>query len=66
MNLYQQGLLGLDTPIADPSLLGPAFAGQGKATITVRNLLLHNSGMANECCRFHSLLLETFMNSNIA
>ena len=42
--LYQRGLLDLDTPIADASLLGAAFAAQGKASITSRNLLLHNSG----------------------
>lgn len=42
--LYQRGLLDLDMPIAHASLLGPAFASQGKASITSRNLLLHNAG----------------------
>lgn len=42
--LYQRGFLGLDTKLCDPSLLGPAFANQGKADITVRNLMLHNAG----------------------
>jgi CubicO group peptidase (beta-lactamase class C family) len=31
-------------PLADPYLLGPDFAQNGKSTITPRNLLLHNSG----------------------
>ena len=44
MVLYQQGLLSLDTAIADDSLLGPDYAVNGKAAITVRNLLLHDSG----------------------
>ena len=43
--LYQQGLLPLDTLVADASLLGPAFANNGKEDITVRNLLLHNAGL---------------------
>jgi CubicO group peptidase (beta-lactamase class C family) len=42
--LYQEGYLSLDWPVASPALLGPAFAGQGKANITVANLLLHNAG----------------------
>jgi len=42
--LYQQGLLDLDMVVCDPSLLGPAFAVNGKDTITIRNLLLHNAG----------------------
>ena len=42
--LYQRGLLDLDMPLADPYLLGPEFAQNGKATITARNLLLHNAG----------------------
>ena len=31
-------------PLADPYLLGPDFAQNGKSTITPRNLLLHNAG----------------------
>ena len=42
--LYQRGYLGLDTLVADPSLLGPEFAAHGKGDITVRNLMLHNAG----------------------
>ena len=43
--LYQDGVLDLDLPVSDTTLLGAAFAGNGKATITTRNLLLHNSGL---------------------
>ncbi len=44
--LYQSGYLSLSTPIASPSLLGPAFAAPNntKAPLTILNLLLHNSG----------------------
>ena len=42
--LYQAGLLGLDTLVCDPSLLGVAFAAGGKGGVAVRNLLLHNAG----------------------
>ena len=45
MTFYQRGELDLDTPVSDPSLLGPAFAVNGKQDITVRNLLLHNAGL---------------------
>ncbi|KJE90019.1 beta-lactamase [Capsaspora owczarzaki ATCC 30864] len=44
MTLYQRGLLDLDMAVADPSLLTDAFAAQGKQTVTVRNLMLHNAG----------------------
>jgi len=44
MQLYQRGLLHLETPVADPTLLGPAFAAHGKGPVTVRNLMLHNAG----------------------
>lgn len=44
MILYQRGDLALDTRVADPSLLGAAFAVNGKGVITVENLLLHNAG----------------------
>lgn len=44
MLLYDKDLIHLDTPLADPTLLGPQFAQNGKAAITVRNLLLHNAG----------------------
>jgi hypothetical protein len=42
--LYQRGVLDLDMPLADPYLLGPDFAQNGKSAITPRNLLLHNAG----------------------
>jgi serine-type D-Ala-D-Ala carboxypeptidase len=46
--LWQEGLLplplALDTPVASPSLLGPAYANNGKEAITLRNLLLHDAG----------------------
>ena len=46
MTLYQRGELHLDTPLADPALLGPAFAVHDKGDIRVLNLLLHNAGCA--------------------
>lgn len=42
--LFEAGLIDLRMPVSDPSLLGPAFAGQGKATIRVEDLLLHQAG----------------------
>jgi len=42
--LYQRGYLHLDMKVADPSLLGSAFAAHGKGDITIRNLMLHNAG----------------------
>jgi serine-type D-Ala-D-Ala carboxypeptidase len=45
MTFYQRGELDLDTPVSDPYLLGPDYAVNGKATVTVRNLLLHNAGL---------------------
>ena len=46
MLLYQRGLLSLDTPLVD--LFGPSFAhvDPRKADIVVRNLMLHNAGLA--------------------
>lgn len=41
---YQRGELDLNMPVADTYLLGPSYAQNGKENITVRNLLLHNSG----------------------
>ena len=41
MQLYENGQLDLDAPVAD---LLPAFGQQGKASITVRHLLNHTSG----------------------
>jgi hypothetical protein len=40
----QRGELDLHLPLADPSLLGPAYAAKGKGAITPLNLLLHNAG----------------------
>lgn len=42
--LYAAGLLQLDTLVCDPSLLGPAYAAQGKGNITIRDLMLHQAG----------------------
>lgn len=44
MQFYQRGELDLDMPIADPYLLGPRYANNGKATIVSRNCLLHDAG----------------------
>lgn len=43
MQLYEQGRLGLDDPVAKYL---PAFAANGKETITIRQLLTHSSGLA--------------------
>ena len=45
MTFYQRGEINLNTAVSDPSLLGPAFAVNGKQDITVLNLLLHNAGL---------------------
>lgn len=42
MQLIEQGKLDLDTPVAH---YWPAFAKQGKDTITIRELLTHTSGL---------------------
>lgn len=42
--LYQAGMLDLNMPISDPSLLGPSYAQNGKATIRIRDCLLHQAG----------------------
>jgi CubicO group peptidase (beta-lactamase class C family) len=42
MKLYESGLLDLDTKV---SYYFPDFAANGKENITLRNLLLHNSGL---------------------
>ena len=41
----QRGEVGLDTRLADESLLGAEFSANGKEEITVRNMLLHNAGL---------------------
>jgi CubicO group peptidase (beta-lactamase class C family) len=43
LQLVERGLLELDSPVCD---YWPEFAGQGKAAITLRMLLNHQSGMA--------------------
>jgi CubicO group peptidase (beta-lactamase class C family) len=43
--LYQWGALHLDVLASDASLLGHDYAQNGKDRITVRHLLLHNSGL---------------------
>jgi beta-N-acetylhexosaminidase len=42
MKLYEERKLPLDSPVAHYI---PAFAQNGKARVTIRNLLLHNSGL---------------------
>jgi CubicO group peptidase (beta-lactamase class C family) len=42
--LVDAQLLSLDALLTEPELLGPAFAAQGKGSITVRHLLLHSAG----------------------
>jgi CubicO group peptidase (beta-lactamase class C family) len=42
VQLIQDGRIGLDTPVADYL---PPFAANGKAAITIRNLLTHTSGL---------------------
>ncbi|HEY4045363.1 MAG TPA: serine hydrolase [Acidobacteriaceae bacterium] len=43
MQLYEQGRLGLDDPVAKYL---PDFAASGKGTITIRQLMTHSSGLA--------------------
>lgn len=43
--LYQRGLIDLDEKVSSSRLLGADFGNKGKGEITVRNLLLHNSGL---------------------
>ena len=55
--LLQRGALdSLDAPLASASLLGPAFAGQGKAGITVRDCLLHRAGFPPDPVPGYSLV----------
>lgn len=42
MCLYQDGALILDQPVAE---VIPEFIGSGKQAVTIKNLLLHNSGL---------------------
>eukprot|EP00008_Paramoeba_atlantica_P003007 CAMPEP_0201488874 /NCGR_PEP_ID=MMETSP0151_2-20130828/20005_1 /ASSEMBLY_ACC=CAM_ASM_000257 /TAXON_ID=200890 /ORGANISM="Paramoeba atlantica, Strain 621/1 / CCAP 1560/9" /LENGTH=438 /DNA_ID=CAMNT_0047874265 /DNA_START=50 /DNA_END=1366 /DNA_ORIENTATION=- len=44
MQMYQNEILDLDWTVGDERLLGEAFNNNGKETITVRNLLLHDAG----------------------
>ena len=41
---YRSSFLCVDMKVSDPSLLGVGFATNGKESIVVRNLLLHNAG----------------------
>jgi CubicO group peptidase (beta-lactamase class C family) len=45
MQLVARGLLDIDKPLSDASLLGEAWSVNGKGAITARHLLLHNSGL---------------------
>ena len=42
--LYEGGYLDLDMLVSDPSLLGPAYAAQGKGAIKIRDLMMHQAG----------------------
>jgi CubicO group peptidase (beta-lactamase class C family) len=44
MQFYQRGELDLDMKVSDPSLLGSAFANNGKDQIHIRHLLAHSAG----------------------
>eukprot|EP00056_Hartaetosiga_gracilis_P016679 m.5641 g.5641 ORF g.5641 m.5641 type:complete len:461 (-) comp4491_c0_seq1:702-2084(-) len=44
MTFYQRGELSLSELVMSDRLLGPDYGTNGKETITVRNLMLHNSG----------------------
>lgn len=44
LTLVEQGLLDLDRPIAD---IWPEFAAEGKAAVTLRDLLAHRSGVVS-------------------
>lgn len=43
--LYQQGYLDLDSRVSNSEHLGTHFAQNGKRNITIRNLLMHDSGL---------------------
>ena len=61
MKLYEEGKLNLDTTVATYI---PEFAQNGKQNVTIRNLLLHNSGLAPfrlyySFCKNGAQLLDT-------
>ncbi len=67
MKLYEEGALKLDTAVA---AYLPAFAQNGKEKITIRNLLLHNSGLAPfrlyyTFCRNAGELIDTLMRERL-
>ncbi len=64
MKLYDKGIIDLDEKV---SIYLPEFAVNGKENITVRNLLLHNSGLKawmpfNQFCSSRKEVIETIMN----
>lgn len=65
MKLYDKGLIDLDAKV---SKYLPEFAVNGKENITVRNLLLHNSGLKawmpfNQFCTSRQDVIDTIMNT---
>jgi beta-N-acetylhexosaminidase len=61
MKLYDEGRLGLDDPVAEYI---PKFGQNGKDEVTIRNLLLHNSGLPSrkkfyETCTSAAQLLDS-------
>jgi len=64
MKLYENGLINLDEKVS--SYL-PEFSANGKENITVRNLLLHNSGLKawipfNQFCSTRKEVVDAIMN----
>ena len=50
-----------DMRVSDSSLLGPEFGQNGKQTITIRNLLLHNAGFPPDPKPNYCMLLKTVL-----
>lgn len=61
MRLYDQGLIGLDDLVITYI---PEFNNHGKGNITLRNLLLHNSGLQPDL-DFSTMPQPTLIPSNI-
>ena len=67
MRLIERGLLDLNDRVSDYI---PAFGGKIKKTITIKNLLLHNSGLAPgrplySCCDTKEVAIDSLFNSKL-
>lgn len=67
MKLFDKGIIDLDANVSEYL---PEFAANGKENVTVRNLLLHNSGLKawmpfNQFCSSRKEVVETIMNTSL-